>query len=54
MRWRFPPVFRRMRAMQEQEIVTLIESLYATFLNGDLSPIFDIVSDDTISSLPPQ
>jgi len=33
--------------MQQLESVTLIDSLYATFLRGDLNAILDIVSDDT-------
>lgn len=33
--------------MQEDEIVSLIDSVYATFLRGDLDRIFGLVSDDT-------
>jgi ketosteroid isomerase-like protein len=33
--------------MQEQEIVTVIDNLYATFLRGDLNATLDLVSDDT-------
>ncbi len=33
--------------MQEQENITLIDSLYTAFLRGDIDPIFDIISDDT-------
>ena len=32
--------------MQEQDITTLIESLYASFLDGDLDAILEIVGDD--------
>jgi ketosteroid isomerase-like protein len=33
--------------MQEQDITTLIDTLYASFLRGDLEAILEIVSDDT-------
>ena len=33
--------------MQEQEITNLIDSLYASFLQGDLDTILGFVSDDT-------
>ena len=32
--------------MQEHEITTLIDTLYAAFLRGDLNAILDIVSED--------
>jgi hypothetical protein len=34
--------------MPEHDITTLIDTLYAAFLRGDLSAILDIVSDDGI------
>jgi uncharacterized protein len=33
--------------MPEQENITLIDTLYAAFLRGDLNQILDLVSDDT-------
>jgi hypothetical protein len=33
--------------MQEQEILTVIDSLYATFLRDDLNAVIDLVSDNT-------